>query len=255
MRNDPLDLVTIDKAAPMPIYLQIQHAIAELIDSGTWRPGFKLPSENALVQALNVSRMTVNRALRELTQQHLIRRVHGRGSFVAERPRQASLIELQDIAREVLAAGGSYRAQVLTQESRAANEEQAAFLGLASGDELYLLRVVHFQDEQPMQLESRVVNPAMSPDFINQDFTQLTATAYLLQQFRPQEMEHIVEAILPSAEACQHLQISPAQPCLELLRRTWLQQQIVTRVSLIYPGNRYRLAARYAVTPLATHPQ
>ena len=48
--------------------------------------------------ALDVSRMTINRALRELTQEGLIKRVHGLGSFVAETPRHASLIELQEQA-------------------------------------------------------------------------------------------------------------------------------------------------------------
>ncbi len=73
----------IDKAAPEPLYQQIKNTIQVKIRSGDWRAGQKLPSENDLVEALGVSRMTVHRALRELTHDGLINRVHGLGSFVA----------------------------------------------------------------------------------------------------------------------------------------------------------------------------
>jgi DNA-binding transcriptional MocR family regulator len=58
----------ISKSAPEPIYRQIKQLIEQRIASGEWIAGQKLPSENDLVAALDVSRMTINRALRELTQ-------------------------------------------------------------------------------------------------------------------------------------------------------------------------------------------
>ncbi len=84
----------IDKAAPEPLYQQIKNTIQDKIRNGDWSAGEKLPSENELVNALGLSRMTIHRALRELTQAGLINRVHGIGSFVADVPRHASLIEL-----------------------------------------------------------------------------------------------------------------------------------------------------------------
>ena len=99
----------ISKGAPEPIYQQIKKTIQQRIASGEWPAGQKLPSENELVGALEVSRMTINRALRELTQEGLIKRVHGIGSFVAETPRHASLIELQDIALEIASDGKQHR--------------------------------------------------------------------------------------------------------------------------------------------------
>ncbi len=85
----------IDKSAAEPIYQQIKKTIADRISNGDWTAGQKLPSENELVAAIDVSRMTINRALRELTQQGLINRVHGFGSFVPRFPRPARLFELQ----------------------------------------------------------------------------------------------------------------------------------------------------------------
>ena len=236
----------ISKAAPEPIYQQIKKTIQQRIASGEWTPGQKLPSENDLVVALDVSRMTINRALRELTQEGLIKRVHGLGSFVAETPRHASLIELQDIALEIEQAGGHHRSKVLALETIGASAAIAESMELATGSQIYHLRAVHYQDDLPIQLETRYVNPKAMPDFNQQDFTRETATAYLLQQFKPDEMEHRVSAILPDPRSRKLLAMDDDQPCLQLTRRTWKNSQVVTYVTLTYPGDRYDLGARYA---------
>jgi len=245
----------IDKSAAEPIYQQIKKTIAQRISNGEWAAGQKLPSENELVQALNVSRMTINRALRELTQQGLINRVHGLGSFVADLPRHASLIELQDIALEVAESGKQYRSKIIVLETRKANAEIASQMQIEAGKKLFFLEAVHYQDDLPIQLESRYVNPDLVPEFILQDFNQQTSTAYLLQQFRPDEMEHIVRAVIADAPTRRLLKINPDEPCLQLNRRTWIKHRVVTRVTLTYPGKRYDLGARYATNDYHPRPQ
>ena len=236
----------VSKAAPEPIYSQIKKIIQQRIASGEWPAGRKLPSENDLVAALDVSRMTINRALRELTQEGLIRRVHGIGSFVAEMPRHASLIELQDIALEIERRGKRHRSRLLQLETVDATAAIAGQLELDAGTPVYHLRAVHYQDESPIQLETRYVNPAAMPGFIEQDFNDVTATAYLLQQYKPDEMEHRVRAIMPDSETRHLLGMPAGEPCLQLTRRTWSQGRVVTQATLVYPGDRYELGARYA---------
>jgi GntR family histidine utilization transcriptional repressor len=236
----------ISKTSPEPIYQQIKTTIQQRVASGEWPAGQKLPSENELVSALAVSRMTINRALRELTQEGLIKRVHGLGSFVAETPRHASLIELQDIALEIEADGKQHSSHVLQHEEIYASEDIAARFESPAMRLVYHVRLVHFQDGKPIQIESRYVNPAAMPEFMQQDFSQMTPTAYLLQQFKPDEMEHRVRAVIPSRAERELLAMKSGQPCLQLKRRTWRQQQVVTHVTLTYPGDRYELGARYA---------
>jgi len=236
----------VSKAAPEPIYLQIKKIIQQRITSGEWVAGQKLPSENDFVAALEVSRMTINRALRELTHEGLVKRVHGLGSFVAETPRHASLIELQDIALEIEQGGKRHHSKVLKLETLEASASIAAGLELEAGARVYHLRAVHYQDDLPMQLEARYVNAQAVPEFVQQDFTRVTATAYLLQQYQPDEMEHRVRAVMPERASRELLQLADNEPCLQLVRRTWKNGRVVTRVTLTYPGNRYELGARYA---------
>ncbi|MCZ6488051.1 MAG: GntR family transcriptional regulator, partial [Gammaproteobacteria bacterium] len=123
----------IDKAAPEPLYQQIKNTIQTKIRSGDWNAGQKLPSENDLVEALGVSRMTVHRALRELTHDGLINRVHGLGSFVAETPRHASLIELKDIAIEIEEGGKRHWSQVLSLSCETPDPEIASQMQVQVG--------------------------------------------------------------------------------------------------------------------------
>ena len=131
-------------------------------------------------------------------------------------------------------------------ESLPAPAPVAAKMELPEGREVYRLRAVHYQDALPIQLELRYVNARVMPDFIDQDFTRMTATAYLLGQFKPDEMEHRVRAVMPDRESRELLELDAAQPCLELTRRTWKDGAVVTYVTLTYPGERYELEARYA---------
>ena len=66
------------------------------------KPGDRVPSENELVESMNVSRMTANRALRELNDEGYVERIAGRGTFVADYRSQSHLLEVQNIADEIV---------------------------------------------------------------------------------------------------------------------------------------------------------
>ena len=229
----------------IPIYQQVKNAISAKINSGEWPPGHMIPSENQLAADLGASRMTINRPLRELTAEGLLKRVHGLGTFVAEPPRQASLIELRSIADEIRAQGKAHRAEVLTLTEVAAEPEVAQHMGVKKGANLFYIVVVHYQDEVPIQLESRWVNPDKVPAFMSVDFTATTPTDYLISQVRPSELEHKVQAVMPDEQTASHLSIDSNEPCLLLKRRTWDKGDVVTTVDMTYPSSRYDLGARY----------
>ena len=70
-------------SAPAALYQQVKAYIARQIQSGAWQPGDRVPSEQELVNRFSVSRMTVNRALRELQAEGLVERAQGVGTFAA----------------------------------------------------------------------------------------------------------------------------------------------------------------------------
>ena len=69
----------------VPKHRQVFESLSKDILSGKYKPGQKVPSEAALVKQFGTSRITVNRALRDLVQRGLVERVAGSGTYVRDR--------------------------------------------------------------------------------------------------------------------------------------------------------------------------
>jgi GntR family histidine utilization transcriptional repressor len=82
--------------AVKPRYQQLKDLIIQRISTGELQPSDRVPSENELVEAMSVSRMTANRALRELNDEGYVKRIAGRGTFVSDFRSQSHLLEVQN---------------------------------------------------------------------------------------------------------------------------------------------------------------
>jgi len=67
-----------------PSYIKIQNFILEKIKKGEYTAGSKIPSEQELSQMFSVSRVTANRAIKDLSITGVVSRVKGKGTFVCE---------------------------------------------------------------------------------------------------------------------------------------------------------------------------
>lgn len=233
-------------AAPaMALYEQVKDFIARKIQEGVWRAGDRLPSESELVAQFGISRMTVNRALRELVEQGRIVRVAGVGSFVADEKPQSTLLQIANLASEIRERGHDYRCDVLAVERTAATLDVAAALDLRTGASVFHALCVHRENGVPVQLEDRYVSPRQAPQFIEQDFTVLQPSEYLVRNVPFDQVEHVVDAVMPTPEQAALLEMPTTEPCLLLTRRTWSRGVPITVVRCLHPASRYRLGSRF----------
>ena len=91
-----------------PRYIQIQDFILEKINSHVWLPGNKIPTELELTKQFSVSRMTVNKAIRDLVNQGLLERTPRLGTFVCHKKIESSLSDIRNIADEIRQRGKTY---------------------------------------------------------------------------------------------------------------------------------------------------
>lgn len=230
---------------PAPIYQRVKQAIVGQIRTGVWQPHQRVPSESELVNELGVSRMTINRALRELTSEGFLIRMQGVGTFVAEAKAYTPMLEVHNIADEIADRGHRHSSRILVCEARHADAEQAIQLGIARGERMFYSQIVHYENEVPVQIEERYVNPQTAPDYIEHVFNNRMPYDYLMQVAPLTAGEHRVEAVSASAEQSLHLQLGEHEPCLLIHRRTWSGNQVVTSARLLYPGSRYQLFGRF----------
>ena len=97
----------------VPLYEKLKAYVRSRVDAGEWQPDHRVPSENEFVDMLGISRMTVNRALRELAAEGVVVRIRGKGSFVAPKKRSSLFQSVPNIADEIRARGGSHSPQVV----------------------------------------------------------------------------------------------------------------------------------------------
>ena len=192
------------------------------------------------------SRMTVNKAVRELTLEGVLTRKQGLGTFVAAQKPRSAFLEITSIAHEIKRGGGEYSCKIALLCEEKAAPEIAAKMGLKPYSPVYHSVLVHRDDSVPIQLADRYINPEIAPDYLEQDFTAITPAEYLLQVAPNYNAEHVVEALIPEAWIRELLDISEAEPCLALNRITWVAGKVATLSRFYYPGSRYSLGATFA---------
>jgi GntR family histidine utilization transcriptional repressor len=224
-------------------YLQVKHYVLERIGAGALRSGERVPSENELVRALAVSRMTANRALKELTQDGVLVRVAGVGTFVAEGRVHAHPLEVRNIADEIRARGHEYRVKVLALEALGATAELAERFAVKAGSALAYSLLTHYEGALPLQVEERYVNLLVAPGYLENDFTRTTPHEFLIRIAPLQRAEHTVRAVSPERRIRRLLKLDASEPCLLIRRRTFSQGRVASLADLYHPGSRYELAA------------
>ena len=228
-----------------PRYRQVRSHVLGLISSGTLVAHDRIPSENELVRTLGVSRMTVNRALRELSDEKTLTRVQGSGTFVAQQKYQATLVELRNIADEIGARGHRHRGELQRLERCKVDAALLRQFELSAATHLFHSVVVHFENDVPIQIEDRYVNPAVAPDYLSQDFASQTPNAYLVRVAPLQGVNFSIEASMPTAEVADLLRMETSEPCLVLRRRTRSQGQVASVSALWHPASRYQFAGSF----------
>jgi GntR family histidine utilization transcriptional repressor len=227
--------------AHTPIFQRIKDYLVGEIATGRWQEGDLVPSEQALVRQFGVSRMTVNRAVRELTAQQILTRRQGSGTFVAPKKYQATLVEIRNIADEVRARGHRHASRLHLLEADAATPALARAFALAPGAPLFHSLIVHFENDTPIQLEDRWVNPACAPAYLEQDFARITPNEHLMAVAPLQGASYSVEALMAPREVTQLLNIDARAPCLVLRRSTRSGERIASVVTMWHPGHLLQL--------------
>lgn len=220
-----------------PIFQQIKDYLVGEIAAGRWKEGDLVPSEQALVRQFGVSRMTVNRAVRELTAEQVLVRRQGAGTYVAPQKYQATLVEIRNIADDIRARGRQHASRVRALEALSASEALAAEFALEPGATLFYSLIVHLENDTAIQLEERWVNPACAPAYLDQDYSSITPNEHLMAVAPLQGATYTIEALPASPDAARMLALAPDAPCLVLHRRTTSAGRVASVATMWHPGH------------------
>ena len=252
-----------DMTKTVPAYQRIKNAILDNIHSGKWQAGAAISTEMALAEEFGVSRMTVNRALKELSEERVLERRQGSGTFVAQQQFNHTFVEVRNIAQDLKSANRDYQAQVLSKRAITASMlddemrgkfdiDEATFSSNANETDnntnsaeaaiLYEVKIIHFADGQPIQFEERWVDATKVPEFIEQDFSVVNTSDYLIAKSPLERGSYTIRALAAPDGIADALQIAPQSPTLVLCRQTYSAGQVLTFVKMWHAGDRYQFS-------------
>ncbi|MFA5912755.1 MAG: histidine utilization repressor [Burkholderiales bacterium] len=233
------------RKARVPSFQQIKNHILERIHAGEWKDGDQIPTEAALGRQFRVARMTVNRALRELTAEQSLTRIQGVGTYVAQHKYQSTLVAIRSIADEVGGRGHKHACVVVLLEKLRAPAALARQFDARRGLRLFHSILVHYENGVQIQVEDRWVNAALAPDYLAQDFTHSTPNEYLMRVAPLQGVSYRIEASLPPADIRKRLAMPAGEPCLVLYRTTKSLGMVASVVTMWHPASRYQFTGSF----------
>lgn len=251
-----------------PAYQRIKESILKNIHSGKWQAGAMIPTENALALQFGVSRMTVNRALKELSQDKVLQRRQGSGTFVAQQQYNNTIVEVRNIAADIKVDKKQYEAKVIVHrsllptdispnllsrfikpmlddnnQSKVGRRAQASQLSTKHASKnIVEVKIIHFADGAPIQFEERWVDADLVPEFIHQDFTVTNTSDYLIAKAPLEGGSYSIRAVAAPKEVAEALQINDGECALLISRQTYSSGKVVTFVKMWHAGSRYQFS-------------
>lgn len=229
--------------SPKPLYEQIKEYVLHKIHLGEFAPHTRIPSERDLAEQFGVSRLTVSKALKELTQAGFLYVQIGKGTYISEEPIDLQLETLKSFTEEMEGHQQRPSSQILCAELIPADDHVRDKLRLPSGTTVVLLRRIRLVNDRPIALEHSSVVASLCPDILeNYDFANESLYAVLKEKYGVAltHAEQTFEARAATEIEASHLELTKGDPVLSIHRVTYTQDNIpIEYVKSVYRGDRY----------------
>ena len=192
----------LDAGSSQPLYQQLQRKLREAIEKRLLGPDDALPAERELASLLDVSRITVRKAIDGLVEEGMLVRRQGSGNFVCARV-EKNFAKLTSFSEDMRARGRIPKSVWLKRAAGTVTPEEALTLRLSPGTPVYRFNRIRYADDAPMALEYATVVASALPSLDAVDtslYEALEATGN-----RPTRALQRLRAVLLTAEQAQLL--------------------------------------------------
>jgi len=193
----------LDGSSSLPLYLQLQRALRQAIESRVLRPDDALPAERDLAHDFHVSRITVRKAIDGLISEGMLVRRQGSGTFVSARV-EKNFSKLTSFSEDMRARGRNPRSVWLRRSAGSVTPEEALALRSSPGTPVFRFHRVRFADDAPMCVEYATVLASCLPslDAVESSLYEALERA----GSRPARALQRLRAVLFTAEQAELLQ-------------------------------------------------
>lgn len=232
----------LSDTSSLPLYHQLQRALREAIAQRVLLPDDALPPERKLASDLNVSRLTVRKALDGLVAEGLLVRRPGSGNFINHTRIEQNFSKLSSFSEDMRARGRRPSSTWLDRSAGGASSEEAARLRLSPGAAVYRFHRIRLADGAPMCVEYATVPADCLPSVDAVDKSMYEALHR--SGNRPVRALQRLSALLLSAEQARLLEAREADAGLAVERLGFLSDgRVVEFCRSYFRGDAYDFVA------------
>jgi len=241
--------IVVNKESPIPYYHQIAERIRILISGGQLKPGDMLPTEVNLSKRLEISRLTVRHAFKELVNDGLVIRKRAKGTFVLGKRRQVPFVRdsLRSMTQQAADEGVVLRTRILAQEVAFSSPQVMRELRLASGSQVVRIRRVRSGDGVPFVVEASHFPYQRFASLLSRDLTDQSLYRILEEEYdaHPHETLDSFVSSLANAEEASLLGIDEGEPVMRC-RRTGVDRdgRPVEFTQSVFRADQFRFVSR-----------
>jgi GntR family transcriptional regulator len=227
-----------------PLYLQLKRWIEDAVRRGAIKPGDALPSERDLAARVEMSRVTVRKAVQHLVREGMLVQRHGSGTYVAPQPNRVeqSLSQLTSFTEDMARRGMMVRSVWLDRGIYTPSPEETVTLGLGASDNVARVARLRISGETPLAIERAALSAGIlsDPEAIGASlYAHLDKSGH-----RPVRAIQRIRAVSLEEEDATLLGVSPGVASLHIERTSYLPSgRVVEFTRSIYRGDTYDFVA------------
>lgn len=146
---------TLDRHSEIPLYRQLYDEIKYAIENGVYKSGEQIPSEDRLREIYGISRITVRKALDELTEDNILVKKHGKGTFVSKTEYVEKTVGAEgSFTKSCELMGAVPGTSILLRQNEKAGKRLAEILGVSQGDDIIHIERLRSVNDVPVIIES-----------------------------------------------------------------------------------------------------
>lgn len=225
----------------MPAYLRLQRLLRQHVETGTLVAGEPLPSERDLAQQLEVSRVTVRKALAGLVRDGVLIPRRGAGTFVTDRIVKP-LSRITSFTEDLRARGLNPHSVFLERSVGEVTPDEAMALNLSPGSRVVRLYRLRYAADEPLAVERSAIPQAILADPAAVQDSLYAALEAL--DCRPVRALQRLRAVNLDAEQAGMLRLAEGSAALAIERRSFLADgRLVEFTRSWYRGDVYDFVA------------
>ena len=209
-----------DRRRPEPLWHQAEMTLRQLIEGGEWSAGSQLPNEDKLGEMLGISRITLRHALRNLEEAGLLRREHGRGTFVRSATVVAGVHGLTSFTEEMRTLALTASSRLVEANRIAATLEIAEALEIGTGDSVVQLKRLRLGNGLPIGVQTSHLPEARVPGLLADAANVQSLYSWLAERcgIAPVKAKEVYRVGAVAAIDSELLQLAAATPAFEVER-------------------------------------